>query len=234
MSGDTRIGWSGATLEEVPGSPSIVKTARGAEVTEIYHCDYASAEAAITARGLDFGDACPIAGGVYSTALLETIQINKVGPRQGQVIYIYKVPDPSSPDLPVGTVILEADSNTIDIPIGQHPSALSHFPPVYDQEKQTGVGDWEGIEAYLSPQPIFTRTEIISSFTFSEANIIKNVACRMTGALMALEGMTGATDDKWLQVQLSIKAQGDSYEKTKRFQYDSAGWNDEIYAVATS
>ena len=225
-----RIGYSGTVLKERMNSPSITNSSKGPEVNEVFSANYADAEAAITARGYTYGDPCPIAAGAYSTATLSEIIIQKGGPKNAQITYVWKVPDPNDAAPPVGTLTLEADSNVINIPIGQHPDATSQN---YDEQKKIGIGDWEGIESVLSPQPVFTRTEIISSFTFSEANIIENVAKRFSGAQMNSEGMSSASDNKWLKMQLSVGTSGDAFRKRERWQYAENGWRADLYGAAT-
>jgi len=211
-------------------SPRIVKTAGGPEVTETFNANYADAEAAIVARGEDFGDPCPIASGAYAVALLEEIQINKAGPKNAKVVYVWRVPDPAAPFQPVGTETQEVDSNVIEIPIGQHPNADSQN---YDDKKKIGIGDWEGIESYLSPQPVYTISEILSSFVFNEDNIIENVASRMTEAGIQAKGIIDGTADLWLKMQLAVSTDGKNFKKTERFQHAKHGWKTNIYDAST-
>lgn len=227
-----RIGWTGATLKEIRNSPRIVKTGAGDEVHETFNCNYDDAEAAITARGYDFGDACPIKGGLYSAATLHEIQINKAGVQNGRVVYIWRVPDPNDPTPVVGTITREADSNAIEIPIGQHPDASPGTN--YDEQKKIGKGDWEGIESYLSPQPVYSRAEILNSFYFSEINIVKNVGRRFSSAQMNTKGLSAATENAWLKMQLAISTSGENFEKKERWQYADKGWDDYIYSAATA
>lgn len=225
-----RIGWSGTTLQEIPGSPFIRRTDDGPEVTETFNVNYADAETAITARGIAFGADCPVNTPTYAAAKLDEITINKIGPKNGRVSYIYRMPEASGSTPAVGTIIKEADSNAIEIPIGLHPNASGTN---YNSQEKIGVADWEGIEAYLSPQPVYSRTETIASFTFSEANVIENVARRFTGAQMNTAGLSSATDNRWLLMQLSIKTSGSRFEKIQRWQYADNGWNTDLYDAAS-
>lgn len=228
---NTRIGWVGTSLKERMTSPKISSNAAGSEVTESFDVNYADAETAITARGYNYGDACPIKGGIYSASKLAEIQVNKAGPKNALVLYIWRVPDPSDPTPAVGTITKESDSNAIEIPIGQHPDASPGTN--YDENKKIGIGDWEGIEAYLSPQPIYSRTEILNSFYWTEANIVKNVGRRFSGAQMNTKGLSAATDDAWLKMQLAVSTSGNNFEQKERWQYADEGWDDYIYDAAT-
>ncbi len=235
---NTRIGFPGLdVLVEVPPSPRVSKKASGPAVTETFNADYDTAEDAIAARGFTFGDPCPIKEGIYQTALLDEISIAKVGPRIGRVMYMWKVPEPGggvggADDVPpVGTVTLESDSNVIDRPIGQNVNRIDDVN--YDVDKQVGKGVWEGIEAWLEPAPTFTRNEILDDFVFSEANIIKNVAKRFTGAQMIAKGLLQSNDDRWLKMRLAIKVAGNNFEISETWQWTEFGWQNDLYPVAT-
>jgi len=137
---DERIGWGGQDVREAMNSPQISDKSSGPEVTETFNTNWATAETAISNRGITFGDACPVKAATYAAAKLSEISLVKVGPKNARIQYVYRVPesDPSPP--PVGTLFQETDSNAIDIPIGQHPNASTGTN--YDDDKKIGKGDW--------------------------------------------------------------------------------------------
>jgi len=225
---NVRIGWTGGYLKERLNSPSIKKTDNGPEVTHIYDTNYATAEAAIAAYGVNFGDPHPAP---YASAVLVEIGIQKDGPKNAIVTYLYRQTTGSGEVIPpVGTITREIDSNVIEIPIGQNSNASGTN---YDKEKKVGVGDWEGIEAELSPQPVYKRQEILSSFTFSETEAVKNVAKRFNSAQMNAKGLSGATTNKWLKMSLNVREVGEKFEMTETWQYAEKGWKTDIYDAAT-
>ena len=152
-----------------------------------------------------------------------------------ELVYAPTTPgDPSTG--PVGTITFEADSNAIEIPIQQHPNIYlpkcerddegvyhAWLSPTAPGELATAT-DHPGVETYWIPQPTFTRTEVLSSFTFSEANIVSAVGTRN-----APTGMTSPTANKWLKTRLSVRKSGNVVEKTEAWQYASAGWDTDIY-----
>lgn len=223
-----RIGFTGTVLQERIDSPKILKSAAGTEIIETFNANQADAEDAITARGYTYGDACPISGGIYSDSLLLTIGIDKDGPVNAIVTYKWAVPDPTTQEAqtPVGTVVLGSDSNAIDIPIGQN---VNKSGTNYDEEKKIGIGDWEGIESFLSPQPVFNRTETLAAFSFSQTNIVGSVGNVMTTVAMAAKGLSGATDKYWLQMSLVVTQNGNVFTKKEEFQFADNGWAKDLY-----
>lgn len=227
---NTRIGGAGTTLTEIPRSPSIKKTDNGVQVTHRYNVNYADAEAAITAAGFSFGDAHPAP---YGNSVLREIGIDKDGPKNAIVSIIY-FPEEWATSIPedspsVGNIQFEGDANTIDVPLGQSPDATSQN---YDAKKNIGIGAWKGIQAYLDPRPIFRRIEVLSSFTFTEQNIVENVARRYSSAQMATEGLAQATDNFWLKTGRRIRGVGDKFEQADQWQYSKL-WDTDLYGAAS-
>lgn len=129
---------------------------------------------------------------------------------------------------PVGTIWFEADANPVEMPIEQHPKYGYSESQKYEDGRYIPLINGTakpGVESYLVPQPTFTRYEILSSFTFSEANIISSVGTRC-----APTGMTSPTSNKWLKMRLGIRQSGSVYEKSEMWQYASAGWDTDIYS----
>ena len=219
---NVRIGWAGLVLKEKMNSPFIDETGTTLEITETFNVNYANAAAAITVRGFTYGDSWP--SSPYTSAVLKRITIRKAGPKNSEVVYIWRAPEA------VGTITKEGDSNVIEIPIGQHPAATSQN---YDEANKIGIGDWEGVESWLSPQPIYKRTEVLSAFEFTEANLVQNVGKLFTTLQMSNKGLIGATDKKWLKMSLNVTEQGDEFSKTESWQFADRGWDDVIYDVAS-
>lgn len=146
---------------------------------------------------------------------------------------VYGPPNPpNAMTPPVGTVTYEADANAIEIPIEQHPkynyiASKTDENGIYTPVLTDGGTDYPfpGVTSYLVPQPTFTRTEVMSSFTFTEANIIENV-----GLINNPTGMTSPTSGKWLKTRLSIRKNGNVVEKNETWQYNSADWKTPIYS----
>lgn len=129
---------------------------------------------------------------------------------------------------PAGTVWFEADANPIEIPIEQHPDYSTSESEKYEDGRYIPLINGNpkpGVEAYQVPQPTFTRYEILSSFTFSEANIVSAVGTRN-----APTGMTSPTANCWLKTRLSVRQNGTVFEKSETWQYASAGWDTDIYS----
>jgi hypothetical protein len=223
-----RIGSSLSALSELPDSPSITTSTIGTKVVRTYNIDYASAQTVVGA--LSYGDA----DADYSDSKLRESNIRNVGPTNAIVTLTY-VPnewgatEPPESLPPVGTITKEIDANPIMLPIEQNANVSASD---IDQGRKQGKGDLAGIDGFLSPQPIYTRTEILGSYTFSEANAIDNVARVFTTAQMATQGLSGATTLLWLKVGLNVRTVGDKYEKTERWQYAENGWNAK-YLTAT-
>jgi hypothetical protein len=167
------------------------------------------ADATIFLKSIDFD---PNPGGGYETVVLT---------------YEPSTPGDASTG-PVGTITFETDANAMAFPIEQHPG----FQPsssLYENgvliTPYVGTALKPGVMEYYIPQPTFTRTEVLSSFTFSEANIISAVGTRN-----APTGMTGPTAGKWLKMRLAVRKSGNVVEKTETWQYASGGWDTDIYS----
>lgn len=228
---NVRIGSPLTALEERPESPLVTRTTIGDKIVHRYNLTYASAKAVTDALTYGTADA------VYTSSKLREMQVDKNGPKNAIVTLTY-VPDewidvtPPESLPPVGTITYDTDSNVITLPLANNPDVTDAD---LDKDKNIGApgGPLEGIEGFLSPQPIFTRTEILGSFTFSQGNIIEDVARVFTAAQMATAGMSGATDDRWLKTALRVRTVGDKFEKVEQWQYAENGWAKPPYKDAT-
>lgn len=221
----TALGNNLTTAVTGKNSPEIRTTENGTEYV------YRKVQKKGTAIGISFGTANPDSS--FSSTVLKGINyIPQPGGGYETIELVYADPVTGSPGTPpVGTIIQETDSNMIELPIQQHPG-FSSGSSTYDDAGNL-ITPYvtskllPGVTSFLSPQPTYTRTEMLSSFTFSEANIISNV-----GKRQAPTGMTSATAAKWLKTRLSIRKIGKVVEKSESWQYAQNDWESVIYADA--
>lgn len=224
---NVRIGAALTALEEREDSPHVERSTLGDKITHRYNLTYANAKTVTDALTYGTTDA------VYTSAALREITIDKDGPKNSIVTLVY-VPDewtsadPPESLPPVGTITKEIDANPIMIPLGR----LGLSSSLFDEGRMVGKGDLLGVDGKLVPQPIYIRTEILSAFTFSEANAIENVAKTFTTAQMATQGLSAATNLAWLKVGLRVRTVGDKFEKTERWQFAENGWSSDLYNTA--
>ena len=157
----------------------------------------------------------------FSSSKLQEVSWNDMSPRTLVVTLSYfPVGFEYEAIPPVGTVTQEADANPISIPLGQ----LGLSSSLYDETKQVGIGDLDGVEGKLEPQPTYRRSEVLDDFTFSEENIINDV-----GKIMDPTGMSGPTAKKWLKVGFSVRQAGVKFEQTETWQYADNEWSTDLY-----
>lgn len=78
----------------------------------------------------------------------------------------------------------------------------------------------------------YSRTLYKSSFTWSEAEIVKCI-----GGLQDPVGLSSPTANAWLKVGRTVRQTGDLYEIRDTWEYDSLGWNADrpnTYATCTT
>lgn len=223
----TRIGSPGTALTEKMLSPIIVKNSSGNQVTHHYDVNEDSAETALA--GYNWGDAH---AAPYEDALLAGIQINKsTGDINAIVDIVYETPDFSYElNKAAGTVTQSGDSNVQSIPLEQHPNWTDTL-----KAKRIEGGTLEGVTSFYSPQPVYTREEVLSSFTWTEAGLIGAVGKTATAATMAAKGLAAATENYWLQTQLALRQVGTTVVKTEKWQYAGPpleGWDTDIYTAS--
>jgi len=207
------IGATLSALAQADGSPVVTRTNTGDVIERKYNLKRSSVKSITDA--LTFGTA----DSEYTNSFLSQIRSNPVGAQKAEITLIYEPANIDRGELvpAVGTVIKEIDANAIEIPIGTTTISDSGI-----QERKK-----EGIESFLSPQPIYQRTEILSAFTFNETNAINDVGKIDDSP----NGLASPTADKWLKVGFVVRSVGDKFEKTERWQYASAGWDTEIYTT---
>jgi len=212
MSSLVSIGNSLTSFQENDTSPQVTRNSGG--ITVVRKGQLKTSEVQTYFGTLNFGidtDAD------YTGSYLSEAAASPVSPSKSEVTLTY---GPESETEAVGTVVQEIDANAIDIPIAKAPALTSHE---VDQNIKNGV------EAYLSPQPIYRRTETINAFTFSETNAVDDV-----GKIdNTPEGLTSPSAGKWLKVGFVVRSTGDNFEKVETWQYAENGWDTDIYdAVA--
>lgn len=197
------------SLVEQPGSPALQSTENGVIVTRIYKILATSAAGATPAYGT--------ADATYTSSYLREVYLDGVKGNVATLRFVYK-PDNFivSPIERVGTITFEADSNSIEVPIEENPNYSRSW-------------DKPGVTSYMVPAPVFRRTEILNSFTWSEANVIANVGKRQNPT-----GMISPTSNAWLKTSLSVRQNGSSYEKVETWQHAGVGrtWDTDIYSAA--
>ena len=215
-------------------SPEIRETENGTEYV------YRKVQKKGVAIGIAFGTANTDAN--YTGTVLKGINhLATPGGGYETIELIYSDPVPGSPGTPpVGTVIQEGRANSIERPIEQHPDFVASTS-VYDVNGVLTVGAFEegtlvtpyvgtelkyGVTSYMTPAPTYTRTEILSSFTFSEANLIAAV-----GTICDPTGLTSPTAGKWLKTELSLRKIGKVVEKAETWQHSGLfnAWDTDIY-----
>jgi hypothetical protein len=108
--------------------------------------------------------------------------------------------------------VKSADCAAQELPIEEHPDF-------------SGLVGAENVESFLTPSPTYEYSDVVNSFTFSEANIISGV-----GKRSAPTGMTSPTTDKWLKVSRRVSPEGEKFRVTDVWQYNPNGiWNTTIY-----
>lgn len=205
----TRIGAGLNLKQQNSGSPEVERSVTGDIVTRKFNILRSRVKAVTDAETYGTAD------GEYTDSVLTKMISRPVGATNAELTYTY---EPSADAEVVGTVIQEIDSNPIDIPVGDAKEGLS--AAVIAAKKK------EGIEAILRPQPIYRRTEILASFTFSEANAINDVGkIDNTPA-----GLTSPTAGKWLKVGFVVRTAGAVVEQAETWQYAENGWDTDFYS----
>ena len=129
---------------------------------------------------------------------------------------------PSRSPPPVGTVTRSSDGTAQEIPIRLHP--LCSNPEDLDEPPIIGGTAKPGVESYLVPGIIYTRSEVLSSATWTQANLVSGV-----GGLFAPTGITGATSGRWLKTGRTVTETGEGTTVTDTWQYSPVGWDTDIY-----
>lgn len=117
------------------------------------------------------------------------------------------------------TELLAATSNAQEIPIEQHPD--------YGTWTAAQKASLAGVTSYLLPNPTFTRTTFVTTWSWTESAVVENV-----GKLEDPTGMTSPTASKWLKVAYDVREVGGGWEITEVWQYASKGWSTLVYESA--
>lgn len=196
-------------LLEQPGSPFETRTAAGRTIKRVFH--WAGSGAPVTAA----------VGDVYDGLTLQQIDIETITTASKKVTYCYQDDALSIGLIPytqLAETSSEFDSNTVEIPIEQHPD--------YDADATTGwPATKPGIDTYLDPQPV--RRDV--SYTTTLDTDISDVGKRGQGGYSA----------NWLYTRMSCRKIGRTrlnggtiynvFERVKEYQYARNGWDADIY-----
>ena len=192
-------------LIEQPGSPQEITTDAGRTITRTF---------AFVGAGTPTH---PAIGAAYSGLVLKEISDQR-NTASGKRVVVYTYAEAYAdqitiPDYMLSKVEEEYDTNTISIPIEQHPN--------YDEDWKT---DKPGVTDYLSPQPIMRVTDY---GTYLFANI----------AGVGRRGQDGFSND-WLKTglvcrQIGVARNGGSpapvFQRVQTYQYAENGWDGDIY-----
>lgn len=186
------------TLIEQPGSPEVVETEAGYEVTRTYHVRndlintlrpaFGSPDAAYTRSYLRYAKKRTFATRDYAELILEYKPITN-----NDIV-----------DIPaVDTAYIDIDCTVEQIPIEQHPDYSSLTEEQIRKYKSFPVAN-----------PVVSRRSIHSTFELSESNIKSNV-----GTLDSPTGITGCTANKWMKTAQTVRQFGDKYEVVETWNY---------------
>jgi len=220
------IGGALTTKEENEKSMEIDASDSGVTVRRIYNI--AKSQIVAEINGLSWG----AADSDFSDSKLTKATARRASPGALELVLEYSPEGLTTAEVipAVGTVEKEVDSNAIEIPLEQN----ANWSGTIDAARVPG-GALEGVTDFLSPQPVYRRREILSSFTFSEPNVIDNVATYFTAAQMNTEGLSGVVsgNNHWLKVSKTVRQVGSKYDQVEAWQHASNGWNTDIYSAAT-
>lgn len=126
-----------------------------------------------------------------------------------------------------GTVIRNSDGAAQSVPIETHPdynketSDLNEVPTL---DTGSGYAEKPGVQTYMIPSIVYSRTIVDSTFTFSESNLVDKVGTRDSPT-----GMTSPGIDKWLKTGISVQENDDGATITETWLYAAQGWDTDIY-----
>ena len=199
---------------EAPDSPSPEWQGGVVAVTRRYYVPTSALAAFLT--GLSTSDTDPI----WTDAKLVGASVAMAGStNRVKMVELRYEPDSWTFTItgPVGSVTREADANPMEVPVAKAPGSPS------ESEIEAAIAD--GIEATLVPMPVYRRTEVKSSFTWNESNIIGNVGKIDDSP----EGMTSPTAGAWLQNEHRVTEQSGVVTETFGWQYNPTGWDTTLY-----
>jgi len=202
------IGTNGTLLNQ-PGSPQETQTAAGRTITRVF--SWTGPTDPVTANIGDLYDGLP----------LQQIDIEQVTTVSKRVTYVYRDDALDLGLIPysqLSETSSEFDSNTVEIPIEQHPD--------YDPDPTTGwPATKPGVTTYLDPQPV--RRDV--NFQTTLDTDVSDVGKR---------GQNGYSTD-WLYTRMSCRKVGHTrlnggaiyevYERVREYQFARNGWDGDIY-----
>lgn len=199
----TRYGANLQTGLVEAGKPVYSEDDRGrAQVQYFYHCLASAVLSLLPAYNSPAPDA------MYSGLLRREVTVTETAPGTVAVTVTYREPGGSTPPA-VGDVTLESQTTVTEVPVEQ----ISGIT-----EAEILAAKAKGVHTVLRFPVTVTRTEIVSSFTFSEANLISGV-----GARSAPTGVTSPTSDAWLKTGRVVRV-GDVISVQDTWAYDANLW----------
>lgn len=204
------------TLQEVSGSPETVIDANGKRLIRKYACAYTLVESLLP----EVGDA--------DSEFVDLVVARASYIRDGDAAMVtveFTAPDLQGTITPdTSAAVLDASANAMELPVEDIIARYGASASTVTTLKENGV------QSYLFPQPTVRRTRRVTGFTYTQANITKNVGYRV-----APPGVTGASSTYWLKVgrdvrDVGVNATGQRVtEITDSYQYDPDGWNTDLY-----
>lgn len=203
------------SLQEVSGSPETVFTASGKTLLRKYACAYSLVESLLPAIGSPDSD--------FSDLVVSRASYIRDGDA-AMVTVEYAAPDLQTTIAPDSSAVLDASANAMELPVEDILARYGASASTVTTLKENGV------QSYLFPQPTVRRTRRVTGFTYTQANITKNVGYRV-----APPGITGAAANYWLKVGRDVRDVGVNSagqrvtEIVDSYQYDPDGWNTDLY-----
>lgn len=204
------------TLQEISGSPETVIDASGKKLVRKFACSYPLVESLL-----------PFVGDADSE-FVDLVVSRTSYVRDGDAAMVtieYTAPELRTTVTPdTNAAVIDASANAMELPVEDILTRYGASASTVNSLKESGV------QSYLFPQPTVRRTSRVTNFTYSEANITKNVGYRV-----APPGIAGADQNKWLKVgrdvrDIGVSATGQRIsEIVDSYQYDPDGWDPDLY-----
>lgn len=171
-------------------------------VQYFYHCLASAALSLIPA----FNSPAPDAE--YSSLLRREVSMTLSAPQTMLMVVTYREPGGSTPPA-VGDTTKESRTTVQEVPIEQVDGITA---------AQIATAKKSGLANILRFSVTYTYTEIVSSFTWSQANTISGV-----GQRSAPTGMTSPGTDLWLKIDRTVR-EGDVISVSDTWAYDAKKW----------
>jgi hypothetical protein len=201
MSGLTRYGADLSSLVEAQAPIYSLDDRGRASVQYFYHCLASAALGLIPA----YNSAAPTP---YATLKRREVSMQLTAPQTMLMTVTYREPGGSTPPA-VGDVTRESSASMTEVPIEQVDGIT---------DAQILAAKNNGIHTVLRFTVSYSNTEMVSSLTWSQSNIISGI-----GQRSAPTGMTSPATDTWLKVGRTMR-EGDVASITDTWAYDERKW----------